>query len=173
MQRFLSSFQCVSASNLALNNFIYVACIRRNHLHILNLWIFITIQLIVKKFVVMKWSFRFLDLWRRQRWRTTESTQRFEQGYFGCISTSAKRCKRVQVFRNSIKFEYYAERLEYLIHMLVVTASLVWIKTTLGHRMVIFRASVKWSNLPKSPTDISSFDSFKKGLQLYLISNYQ
>jgi hypothetical protein len=44
------------------------------------------------------------------------------------------------------------------------------IKTTPGHRMVRFKASSALTNLPKSLTDISSFDIFKKRFKLHLIS---
>jgi hypothetical protein len=45
------------------------------------------------------------------------------------------------------------------------------IKTTLGHRMVKFEASLAWNSLPKSLNDIGSFDIFKKRFKLHLISH--
>jgi hypothetical protein len=44
------------------------------------------------------------------------------------------------------------------------------INTTSGHRMVRFKVSLAWNKLPKSLTDISSFDIFKKKFKLHLIS---
>ena len=44
------------------------------------------------------------------------------------------------------------------------------IKSTYGHRIIRFKASLAWNNLPANLTDISNFNSFKKNLKLYLLS---
>lgn len=44
------------------------------------------------------------------------------------------------------------------------------IKSTYGHRIIRFKASLAWNNLPANLTDVSNFNSFKKNSKFYLLS---
>ena len=64
---------------------------------------------------------------------------------------------------NSLTHDYYTRNRD-MLHLMPI-------KTTPGHRMVRFKASLEWNNLPQNLTNISSLNTFKKMLKLHLMSN--